>query len=333
MSILVPAWNEAVTIAECVADIRAQVGVDWECVLVLDGPSDGTERRVAELVRGDERFRVLERPHEGLVAALEAGHMACRADYIARFDADDRMHPDRLREQVAYLDRHPEVGVVSCRVAHGLIGGGEAPAGMVRHVAWWNGLTDHDTMSRARFIDAPICHPTAMMRRAHVSYRAGPFAEDHDLWLRLLAAGVRFGKVDRTLVTWRERPERATRVDTRYDNEHRRALVHEHLRRELGGRQVRIWGAGEYGRWHGRCLRQAGVVIDDVIDIDPKKVGRRVLSAPGLDGVPVVSPESLGEPDGRCVLACVASQGAQALIRARLNAAGWREGQDWWALQ
>ncbi|HRE01960.1 MAG TPA: hypothetical protein PLV68_11725, partial [Ilumatobacteraceae bacterium] len=209
-----------------------------------------------------------------------------------------------------------------------IVGDGEAPAGMVRHVAWWNGLTTHEEMSRARFVDAPICHPTAMMRRELVSYRAGPFAEDHDLWLRLLAENVRFAKVDETLVTWRERPERATRVDSRYDDEHRRALVHEHLVRELRSRRVVLWGAGEYGRWHGRHLRAAGVVIEQALDIDPKKVGRRIL-----DGVPVESADHLGPPDGRCVLAAVASRGAQSEIRERLESAGWREGVDWWALQ
>ncbi len=323
-----PVWNEAQTIGECIADLRAQVGVAWECVLVLDGPSDGTDRLVAELVRGDGRFVVVERPHEGLVAALEAGRDRCRAPLIARFDADDRMHPERLSRQVAYLAAHPEVGVVASRVTHGVLGGGEAPAGMVRHVAWWNGLTTHGAMSRARFIDAPICHPTAVMRRELVGYRAGPFAEDHDLWLRLLAEGVRFGKVDEALVTWRERPERATRVDTRYDDEHRRDLVHHHLVTELAGRHVRLWGAGRYGKWHAKHLSQLGVVIDDAIDIDPRKVGGRILS-----GVPVVGVERLGSPDGRCVLAAVASPGAQALIREQLERAGWREGDDWWALQ
>lgn len=325
---LVPVWNESKTIAECVADVRAQVDIDWECVLVLDGPTDGTDRQVAELVGGDDRFVILERPHEGLVATLEAGRRVCRATFVARFDADDRMRPERLAKQVAQLEQHPDLGVVSCRVEHGLLGGGEAPAGMVRHVAWWNGLTTHEAMSRARFVDAPICHPTAVMRQELVSYRAGPFAEDHDLWLRLLADGVRFAKVDEALVTWRERPERATRIDQRYDDEHRMALVHEHLLAELAGRRVRLWGAGQYGKWHGRHLRRLGVVIDEAIDIDPKKIGGRIL-----DGVPVVGPALLGRPDGRCVLAAVASPGAQALIRDQLEGAGWREGRDWWALQ
>ena len=338
VSILIPVWNEAATIGECIGDVRAQVGVDWECVLVLDGPTDGTPEVVRSLVSGDPRFVVDHRPHAGLVTALEAGRVRCRGRYIARFDADDRMHPERLARQTRLLDEHPEVGVVSCRLGHGVIGGSgecEAPAGMVRHVGWWNSLETGDKLALARFIDAPICHPSALIRSEllhEFGYIDGPFAEDHDLWLRMLERGVVFAKVpsDIPLVTWRERPGRATRVDGRYGDEARRALVHRHL---LAGplnddRHVRLWGAGRYGRWHGKHLRRLGVPIDDAIDIDPKKVGRTII-----DGVPVVGVETLGSPDGRCLLVCVASPGARALIAADLTRSGWREGSDWWALQ
>lgn len=348
VSVLVPVWNERATIRECIADVRAQVDVDWECVLALDGPSDGTRELVASEVAGDPRFIVLDRPHEGLVAALEAGRRACRGRLVARFDADDRMHPRRLALQVEAFARQTgadAVGVVTCTLAHGLVPESEdgisaadrAPQGMIRHVSWWNSLTSHEAMAYARFIDAPICHPSAMIDRALLDaaggYRDGPFAEDHDLWLRLFAMGVRFGRAESAgpLVTWRERPTRATRVDARYGDEARRALIHRHLLAgplAHGARRVRLWGAGQYGRWHGRHLLAAGVAIDDVIDIDPKKIGRTILG-----GVPVVGVESLGPPDGRCLLVCVASPGARALIAAELAPRGWVEGRDWWALQ
>ncbi len=338
VSVLIPVWNEAATIGECIADVQAQVGVDWECVLVLDGPTDETPEVVRRLVSGDPRFVVEHGPHAGLVAALEGGRQRCRGRYVARFDADDRMHPERLMQQMRLLDAHPEVGVVSCRLGHGVIGeSGEcdAPAGMVRHVGWWNSLETGEAMAHARFIDAPVCHPSAMIRSEILNvfgYSDGPFAEDHDLWLRMFERGVVFAKVqgDVPLVTWRERPGRATRVDSRYGDAARQALVHRHLL--LGplrnDRHVRLWGAGRYGRWHGKHLRGLGVPIDDAIDIDPKKVGRRII-----DGVPVVGVDSLSAPDGRCLLVCVASPGARALIAGDLTRFGWREGIDWWALQ
>ncbi len=331
---MIPVWNEAATIRECLADVRAQLG-DWECVLVLDGPSDGTERIVRDEVAGDTRFVVLERPHEGLVAALNAGLALCRADVVVRMDADDRMRPDRVVRQVAALAERG-IGVVTCECAYGMIAG-EGHEGMRRHVDWLNTLRSNDLMARARFIDAPVAHPAVAFRtevvRAAGGYRDGDFAEDHDLWLRLFAGGVVFGFVgsDGPLVTWRDRAGRATRVDGRYGDEARRALIHRHLLDVLGDpskRGVRLWGAGKYGRWHGRHLREAGVVISAVIDIDPRKLGRRLFGE-----VPVVGPETLGGPDDEVTLVVVASRGARALIAAQLEGRGHQEGVHWWALQ
>jgi hypothetical protein len=246
------------------------------------------------------------------------------------------MHPERLARQRAMLVASTH-GVVTCRTDYAVIGDAEPQRGMQRHVEWLNGLRGAALLRNARFIDAPVAHPAVIYRadlvRSLGGYLDGDFAEDHDLWLRLFARDVTFGfcESDEPLVTWRDRPSRATRADERYADEQRRALVHRHLVAgplEGGARRVRIWGAGPYGKWHGKHLRQAGVVIDDLIDIDPKKIGRRMLG-----DVPVVDAAELGGPDERLILVAVASRGARALIAEELASRGHREGESWLALQ
>lgn len=345
-SVLVPAWNEAATIGECLDDVRAQApalaaaGVEWECVVALDGPNDGTARIAYDHAAVDSRVVVVAHAggaHRGLVATLNAGLAACRGDVIVRFDADDRMHAERVARQVAMLDAHPELAVVSCRVAYGVLDGVDATQGegMRRHCDWLNGLDTPAALRAARFIDAPVAHPAVAYRCEVViaagGYRDGDFAEDHDLWLRLLAAGCAFGMTPSPmpLVTWRDRAARATRADPRYRDEPRRALVHRHLVDWIAGRRVRVWGAGKFGRWHGKYLRAAGVPIDAFLDIDPRKLGRVVIG-----GVPVVAAHVLGPPKAdSAVLVAVASRGARAIIAPRLEAAGWVEDRDWVALQ
>lgn len=344
VSVLIPVWRAESTLDEALADVRAQTLADWECVLVLDGAADRSPDIAHRHAAEDARIRVVEVPHGGIVPALVKGLSECRAPLVARFDADDRMAPERLALQVAHLDAHPELDLVTTRVRFDVItapGAGPVPpadlaqSGMARHVAWLDTLDTPARIRAARFIDAPVAHPAVMFRRAAAlaagSYRNGPFAEDHDLWLRMLARGPVFGRVDDVLVTWRDRAERLTRTDTRYAAAERRALVHAHLLAPGGpcdGRRVRIWGAGEYGRRHASELVRRGADIDDLIDIDPKKVGRRVAG-----GLPVVAADGVGPPDGRAVLVAVASVGAREIISGRLTRLGYREDVDWWALQ
>ncbi|MCC6623551.1 MAG: glycosyltransferase [Deltaproteobacteria bacterium] len=333
VSVVMPVWRAEGTLAEALADVRAQTLGAWECVVVLDGEADRSGDVAREYMHEDARFRVVARPHAGIVAALNAGLEAARAPLVARFDADDRMAPTRLARQVELLDRRPEVTLVSCGVALE-VGGDHRHEGMLRHAAWLDTLDTPEKMRAARFVDAPVAHPAVTFRKADVlaagGYRDGPFAEDHDLWLRLFGAGAVFDRVPEALVTWRDHAARLTRTDRRYADAERRALVHHHLLAPggpLDGRAARIWGAGEYGKRHARELAARGARLSDLLDIDPRKIGQTIA------GLPVTDAATLGPPDGRVVLACVASPGARALIAARLAARGWSEDHDWWARQ
>jgi glycosyltransferase involved in cell wall biosynthesis len=339
-TIVMPCWRDGATVGEAIGDIRAQTGVAWEAVVVFDGVDDHTRAAAVAAIDGDARIRVLDRPHAGLVAALNAGVEAARTPIIARFDADDRMLPERLARQVAWLDAHPHATVVAAHVAWGSLDAASDGRGMERHIAWLATMLDHDDIAAMRFVDAPVAHPAVAYRRDAVlpfgPYRHGDFAEDHDLWLRLIASGHRFGVIPEPLVTWRDRPGRLTRSDVRYRDDRRKRLVHEHLvAGPVGeGRPLLVWGAGVYGRRHVRGLRAVaemhGIRLQfrAFIDIDPQKIGR-VLQG----DVPVVGPETLGPPDGSLLLVAVAAAGARALIEDELRERGWQREHDYLLLQ
>src|SRR5512134_1504931 len=111
-----PCYNAAATVDEAVESILTQTNPDFELVTVDDGSTDDTLRRLELWARRDQRVVVHARPHGGLVDAPQAGAAACRAPLVARMDADDRSHPDRLARQAAYLAEHPNVAVVGCLV-------------------------------------------------------------------------------------------------------------------------------------------------------------------------------------------------------------------------
>lgn len=332
VSVLLPVFNAAATLDAAVESIVAQTCADWELVAVDDGSTDGSRECLASWARRDPRIRVVPGAHLGLVAALERGLAVAQGRLVARMDADDVSHPERLAAQVAWLDEGTQgrLDVVSCLVEFG--GDRLAQPGYAGHVDWLNTVVEPEVIAAQRFVESPVAHPSVLFRRdlieRHGGYRAGAFPEDYELWLRWLDAGVRFGKVPRTLLTWRDGPERLSRTDARYAEEAFYALKAEWLAREVirraRGRAVWIWGAGRPTRKRARLLTERGIEISGYIDIDPRKSGRPL----GGTGLPVIAPEAVGDPVDVMILGYVAVRGARAFQREFLRARGFREGED-----
>jgi glycosyltransferase involved in cell wall biosynthesis len=102
-------YNAAPYLAETMESVFAQSFRDYEVIAVDDGSTDNT----LALARSYEpRIRVLSQINRGPAAARNFGFANATGDYIAWLDSDDLWHPDLLQTQVAYLDRHPSVGLV-----------------------------------------------------------------------------------------------------------------------------------------------------------------------------------------------------------------------------
>lgn len=327
VSVVLPVRDAVDTLGEAIASILAQRGVALELLVVDDGSRDGS----AEVAAGlrDPRVRVIANRHRaGVVGAFRSGMEVAAADWIARMDADDFAHPERLRRQ---LDRGRDGGfdVVACGVRL-VEPQGE---GMAAYVDWVNSLGSHDAMSRGRFIECPVINPSALVRAETLKraggYRDRPWAEDHDLWLRLLADGARFGKVPERLLDWRDSPGRLTRTDPRYGDRARMAMRAEYLAglEPVARRGVAIAGAGPQGKSLSRALRDAGARVHGFFEVHPRRIGQRI------HGLPVLGPEDLG----RCwrdavLLGAVGLPGGRQRVAREALGTGRREGEDFWSV-
>ena len=334
VSVVIPVFNAAATITRAVESVRAQTWGDWELVVVDDGSTDGTREILQGIAREETRMRVIERDHAGVAAAANAAMAAARGEFLARMDADDVAHPERLAAQVAYLDtaEHRGVGVVGCLVEFG--GDRGANAGYALHVDWVNSLVTSEAIALGRFVEQPVVNPSVLFRRElvalHGGYRDGDFPEDYELWLRWLDAGVRIAKVPRVLLTWNDGPTRLTRTDARYAPDAffrvkaawiARWLVAE---RVSVSKSIFVWGAGRHTRKRAAWLAEWGVLIAGYVDVDVKKTGRRI----GGTGLPVIGVEALPAPGELFVLSYVTTRGARDFNRARLVERGYAEGRD-----
>lgn len=334
VSVVLPVWNAAATLGEAIRSITEQTLREWELIVVDDGSDDGSLELARRAERDDPRVRVVQVERGGIVAALAQGTAAARSRYLARMDADDWCEPARLERQVAFLDAHPEVGLVSCLVRFG--GRLDLAAGYALHVDWLNSIVSAEDIARERFVESPFAHPSVCFRTSllhqHGGYRQGDFPEDYELWLRWLEAGVKMVKVPQVLLEWRDHPHRLSRSDRRYSPEAffrvKAPFIVAQLQRTFAHqgapRAVWIWGAGRPTRKRADWLKAAGIELAGYIDIDPRKTGR-VL---GQSGARVVSADTLPLREHAFVLVYVANRGARALIRSRLVDAGYEEGRD-----
>ena len=332
VSVLLPVRDAAPWIGVCLESLKRQTLEDFEVVAVDDGSTDDSGEILDRWVERDRRFKVIHQSAQGLVPALNHGLERCSGDLVARMDADDINHSRRLELQVDLLRSQPDAAVVSSLVKH--FPSRVVARGFRLYESWLNSLRSHDDMATARFIESPLAHPSVMVRREILleagGWRDVDWPEDYDLWLRLFASGVGFAKVERILFFWREHGTRLTRTDSRYSvPSFLRCKAHYLARGPLaGGTDVILWGAGQTGRRLSKYLREEGVEISRVVDIDPVKIGGT------LRGIPVIAPEALPDILGTetIVLAAVASRGARELIRARLIELGLVEAHGFWCV-
>jgi glycosyltransferase involved in cell wall biosynthesis len=322
VSVVMPVYNAESTVLDALACLRAQSFHPLEIIVVNDGSTDGT----LELLRRHKNIVLLDHSHRGIASALNDGLAAAEGDYIARMDADDLCHPDRIEQQASYLDACPDIGIVGCRVGFG--GDRKKQAGYAAHVDWINTLIEPDEIALNRFIESPFAHPSILFRRElfeqYGAYRDGPFPEDYELWLRWMANGVKAGKVDQELVTWNDPPDRLSRTDGRYSVDAFYATKAEYLFQWLQKNNphhpdVIVWGAGRVTRKRVDILASYGLRITHYVDIKKRRLNC---------GTPVILPDEIPDPETCFVLPMVGKRGARDLIRPILHERGFTEGRN-----
>ena len=204
ISVLMAVFNGAQYLEATLQSILDQSFRNFELVIVDDASSDETPEILRKVSRFDSRVAVLTNPRNlKLASSLNRGLEACRSEYIARSDADDLYHPDRLRIQLDFMERNPKVGVVSSAF-HRIDSSGN-------HLRTTIPPSRNGEIKQALLFRNCILHPGAMFRKSTVMDVGGydpdfDYAEDYDLWARLFDR-TQFTQIREPLVSYRRHPQ------------------------------------------------------------------------------------------------------------------------------
>jgi glycosyltransferase involved in cell wall biosynthesis len=118
VSIIIPTYNYARFIAEAVASVHSQSYSNWEIIVVDDGSTDNTEEVVQRIAAADPRISYLRQDNARQAAARNYGIRQAQGSYFQFLDADDLIEPQKLAQQVAFLEQHPDVDITYCGVRY-----------------------------------------------------------------------------------------------------------------------------------------------------------------------------------------------------------------------
>jgi glycosyltransferase involved in cell wall biosynthesis len=186
VSVVMPAYNAERFLAEAIESVLVQTWPDFELIVVNDGSTDNTLAIAEKYATQDARVKVYSQPNVGIAPTLNRCIELASSEWIFRMDADDLMLPNRLQRQLAFIQKHPELAVVSS---------------LIRHIDSKNRvigkdnteLFTHEAVNKLVSANEPVgfSHPAAAFRKSAVlavgGYRQAFWpAEDIDLWNRLV---------------------------------------------------------------------------------------------------------------------------------------------------
>lgn len=200
ISVVMSVFNGMPLLADAIDSILAQTMGDFEFIIVNDGSTDGSLATLQDYATRDTRIVIIDQVNTGLTKALIRGVAAARAPLIARMDADDISMPERFARQIELLETRPDLVAVSCGiefVSHDLCSIAIAErrfdeVSLPLLMAFGNVISGHGQMMfRISAYDAAGGYDAEFR-----------FAQDYDLWCRLLAHGP-IGEADGVLYRFR----------------------------------------------------------------------------------------------------------------------------------
>ncbi len=326
ISVILPFFNTERTLERAILSIAKQTFRNFECILVNNNSTDDSELIAKHWLKKDERFKLLNEQQQGVVYASNLAAQQSGGKYIARMDADDEAHPEKLKLQADFLDKNPDFSAVASLVEY-VSHNPETTGGFERYVDWNNSIRTYDELIKSQFIEMPLVNPTCMWRKAasekYGLYRSGNFPEDYEMWLRWLNLGAKICKLPIPLLKWYDSDDRLTRTNEIYSDKAFYKIKTKYLAKWLKKHnpffpEVVVWGASKISRRRARLLEKHKIKITAYIDT---KKGRQIDKK-------IIYYKNIDPPGNYFILTYIKQMDAREQIVEYLGNKGYVEGKD-----
>lgn len=204
VSVIMPAFNAGKTIVSAIESVIAQTHTDWELLIVNDGSTDDTLKRVAQF--NDQRIKILSQANQGVASARNTGLDLATGEFIAFLDSDDLWLPSKLEKQInIFASSGSDVGLVYTKYR------GFTTDSLVTHRLGFDGVGLLNNSYYSLLVMDFIPTLTVMIR-ALVLRQVGRFredlrgVEDWDFWIRIKKT-YEIKKINEELALYRISPD------------------------------------------------------------------------------------------------------------------------------
>ncbi len=328
VSIIIPVWNEEKYIDECLQTILAQSYPHFECLLIDDGSTDSTTKIIKAWGTKDPRFKLISKIHSGIIHSINLGFEHAQGSIICRMDGDDRMPPERLKLQVAELEKRGLNALVTGSIHY--FSDNPISDGYQKYEQWLNTLKKPQQFLLNAFIECPVAAPSWMMYTESVE-KIGHFdddiyPEDYNFMLKALLSGISFYSLSKPVLEWREYPERTSRISDNCTRSkfwdvrarHLPTYIHTHTPYT----SYVIWGAGLSGKSLCKALHDHSSFAQLIIDHHPSRIGTTLVDTK------VIHYNSFNEYSGHFILIAIGKDRAKNETKQWLEKQNKQEGID-----
>lgn len=219
VSVIVPAYNSAKYITETISSLLEQTYPNIEIIVVNDGSQDNT---LDVLKFYQTKIVIIDQLNTGVSGARNTGIRAAKGDLISFCDSDDLWAPQKIHEQITYLQHNPSVGMVYCdwHVWNPDHNGNFVVPEFFRSAQYGQEIDSAKSgwVYHKLLLDC-ICLTSTVMLRKDTIQKVGFFntdlwcGEDYDYWLRVSRI-TEIHKLKSKLVLYRSLAESITRRPT-----------------------------------------------------------------------------------------------------------------------